>query len=276
MEETELIEAGHRGGEVVITESQTELIRKTIAKDATTEELNLFFYDCKRRGVHPLDKLIHFTKRGGKYVPITSIDFIRSRASETGECAGIDDASFMGSPSDGKSFQASIAVYRHVNGEKCAFVATARWDEYYPGEKSGKMWKKMPYTMLGKCAEALALRKAFPQQIAGLYSSEEMDQADSSTGQRKRPATTMTEPREKSQYMGNSQSQERDERPISEGQQRLIRARITRSSVDDKHIRDLVNVEHLADIKRFMMNDVLEEISKMTDEQPEGEPGSEG
>ena len=56
----------------VVTSEQVALIKTTIAKDATDTELQLFFYDCKRQGVHPLDKLIHFTKRAGKYTPITS------------------------------------------------------------------------------------------------------------------------------------------------------------------------------------------------------------
>lgn len=66
----------------MVTPEDVELIRRTIAKDATPEELRLFFYDNARRGVHPLDRMIHFTKRGGRYTPITSIDFMRSRAAE--------------------------------------------------------------------------------------------------------------------------------------------------------------------------------------------------
>ena len=62
-------------GEVVITGEQVDIIKSTVCKDATDSEMQLYFYDCKRRGVHPLDRLIHFTKRGGRYVPITSIDF---------------------------------------------------------------------------------------------------------------------------------------------------------------------------------------------------------
>jgi phage recombination protein Bet len=155
----------------------TDLIKRTVAVGATDDELALYLHDCQRRGVHPLDKLLHFTKRGGKYTPITSIDLFRARAGATGQHAGTDDAVFV----EGKPYpvSASVTVYRIVGGVRCPYTATARWAEYFPGEQQGYMWKKMPYTMLGKCAEALALRKAFPQELGGLYTQDEMDQAGS-------------------------------------------------------------------------------------------------
>jgi phage recombination protein Bet len=161
-----------------ITPDQLTLIKKTIAKDATTDELQLFLYDCQRRGVHPLDRLLHFTKRSGRYMPITSIDFMRIRAAATRECAGIDDVVFLGTPKM-PDFTATVSVYRLVQGLRCAFVATARWSEYKPD--SDFMWRKMPHTMLGKCAEALALRKGFPQELSGLYAKEELEQAEGTT-----------------------------------------------------------------------------------------------
>src|SRR6187431_1396021 len=154
---------------------QLALIKRTIAKDATDDELALFIHDCARQGVHPLDKLIHFTKRKGKYTPITSIDFLRIRAGDSGECVGSDDAVFTGTPLTA-SFEARVTVYRLVQGQRGAFSATARWTEYKPDEDF--MWKKMPHVMMAKCAEALALRKAFPKQLAGLYVKEEIEQAD--------------------------------------------------------------------------------------------------
>ena len=163
--------------EIVVTPEQKELVKKTVFPDATDAELQLFFFDCTRRGIHPLDKLIHPTKRNGKYTPITSIDLFRQRASDSGEHMGTDDAVYLGDV--GKpEFAASVTVYKHLRGEKCAFTATARWSEYFPGEKQGFMWQKMPHLMLAKCAEALALRKAFPQQLHGLYTNEEMAQAE--------------------------------------------------------------------------------------------------
>ena len=167
-----------REGQSVATvlPDQVDLIKRTVAKDATNDELQLYFYDCARQGVHPLDKLIHFTKRGGKYVPITGIDFMRMQANGTGAYAGSDDAVFRGTPGM-KGFESSVTVYRFVQGQRCPFTATARWEEYFPGDAQGHMWRKMPHVMLSKCAEALALRKGYSDKLHGLYIREEMDQA---------------------------------------------------------------------------------------------------
>ena len=160
----------------VVLPTQLALIKKTVAAGATADELELYLYDCQRQGVHPLDKLIHFTKRGGKYVPITSIDFLRMQAAKTCEYAGADDAVYTGEP--GKpGFAASMTVYRMVAAFRCAWTATARWEEYFPGETQGHMWRKMPHVMLAKVAESLVLRKAFADRLHGLYTHEEMAQA---------------------------------------------------------------------------------------------------
>ncbi|HEX8030320.1 MAG TPA: phage recombination protein Bet [Vicinamibacterales bacterium] len=158
-----------------VTQEQMQLVKQTVANGATDAELKLYLYDCARQGVHPLDRMLHFTKRGGKYTPVTSIDLMRTRAADTGEYAGSDDAVFTGTSKE-EDFAASVTVYRLVQSQRCAFTATARWAEYKPD--SAHMWQRMPHTMLAKCAEALALRKGFPRQLAGLYAAEEMDQAD--------------------------------------------------------------------------------------------------
>lgn len=173
----------------MVTTDQLDLIKRTVANGATADELKLYLYDCARQGVHPLDKLIHFTKRGGKYAPITSIDFMRTRAADTNEYAGSDDAVCAGyqklagiSEDTHDNFTATVTVYRIVQGQRCPFTATARWPEYCPPKGQDHMWRKMPHTMLSKCAEALALRKGFPRQLAGLYAKEELEQAGPSNG----------------------------------------------------------------------------------------------
>lgn len=180
-------------GPSVVTAEQLELVKKTVANGATPAELQLYIYDCARQGVHPLDRLLHFTKRGGKYTPVTSIDLMRIRGAETSEYAGSDDAIFAGKPM-ADDFAATVTVWRMTQGQRYAYTSTARWSEYYPGDQGGHMWRKMPHTMLAKCAEALALRKGFPRQLAGLYAKEELDQADRpSSGASAAPAVTEAE-----------------------------------------------------------------------------------
>jgi phage recombination protein Bet len=168
------------------TTEQVDLIKRTIAVGATHDELQLFMYQAKRTGLDPLSRQIHFVKRKDKGAIQTAIDGYRLIADRTGKYAGSDDYMFdEGIPQylhmmakRGTPLTATVTVYKMVDGSKVPFTATAGWDEYCPSdEKSGFMWRKMPYLMIGKCAEALALRKAFPAELSGIYTNEEMAQA---------------------------------------------------------------------------------------------------
>jgi len=170
------------------TQKQVALITRTVAKGATIDELHLFLYTANKVKLDPLAKQIHFTKYNTKDGPqmavITGIDGYRAIAERSGTYAGSDDPVYDG----GKLYEpgkepnnpsnATATVYRMISKRIVAFTATARWKEYFPGEKKGFMWKKMPYLMLGKVAEALALRKAFPNDLSGLHTADEMAQAD--------------------------------------------------------------------------------------------------
>ncbi len=166
-----------------ISTEHIDIVKRTVARGATDDQLKMYLHDCNRRGVHPLDRLIHFTTVGDKYTPIVSIDFLRSQAASSGAYAGNDNPVFEeGSAEDRyEPLSATVTVYRMVEGTRCAFTATARWVEYCPPDSKNFMWKKMPHTMLGKCAEALALRKGFPQEVSGLYTKDELMQADNVT-----------------------------------------------------------------------------------------------
>ena len=157
-----------------ITPAQVDLIKSQIAVGATDDELKLFLHVADKSGLDPLTKHIYFIKRGGKMTIQTGIDGFRTIADRTGQYVGSNDPVFTG---NGKNPEkATVTVSKVVQGVVGEFTASARWTEYYP-DKNSFMWDKMPHTMLGKCAEALALRKAFPQQLSGLYTSDEMDQA---------------------------------------------------------------------------------------------------
>lgn len=149
-----------------------------------------FLYICSRTGLDPILKQIYAVYRWDyrlgkeRMVVQTGIDGMRLTAQRTKQYAGQDDIVFT--PEDESTkypTKATCTVYKNVNGTLVKFTASARWSEYaqysktQAGSKLSDMWERMPYNQLGKCAEALALRKGFPNELSGVYSEEEMTQS---------------------------------------------------------------------------------------------------
>jgi phage recombination protein Bet len=165
-----------------------DLIKSQIAPKATDDELKLFIYQSKRTGLDPLARQIYAIHRKSKDINgnwvekmsiQTSIDGFRVIAERSGDYAGQDEPLFI---KDENDLYCKVTVYRFRNDIRYpAAVGVAYWSEYCPKDKEGKpsgLWAKMPHTMLSKVAEALALRKAYPQDLSGLYTTEEMQQTD--------------------------------------------------------------------------------------------------
>lgn len=172
---------------------QVDLLKRTIAIDHTDDELKLFLAFCQSKNLDPFSREVYSIKRKGKLTFQIGIDGLRGKAEETGEYDGTetfwcDDAGLWVDiwVNPEPPFAAKVLAYR----KGCAkpFVGVAKWSEYIPTEDW--MWKKMPSLMIGKVAEALALRKAFPSKLGGLYAMEEMAQAD-------KPAPSIKMPQEK-------------------------------------------------------------------------------
>lgn len=135
---------------------------------------------CRRRNLAPEENQICLTQRGGKWVIQTTIDGYRLIADRTKLYAGSDEPVYDTEDADHPN-KATVTVWKLVNGQRCPFTGSARWSEYKPvGDKVDFMWRRMPYLMVAKCAEALALRKGFPADLSGTYIDAEMDQAEGS------------------------------------------------------------------------------------------------
>ncbi|QJU54375.1 phage recombination protein Bet [Herbiconiux sp. KACC 21604] len=182
-EEVALVEAAG----LVHTDSQSG--KKTLAERPVVAA---FLQHCVRTGLDPIARQIYSIARKSrgqlKWQIQISIDGARLVAERSGQYEGQTTPEFTGDGitwtqvwlSNDPPKAARVGVYRR--GFRDALYAVALWDAYVQTKYDGSvsdMWSKMGPLMLAKCAEMLALRKAFPQDLSGLYSSEEMAQADS-------------------------------------------------------------------------------------------------
>jgi len=158
------------------TDDQIELIKKTVCKNATDDELKLFLYTCKHAGLDPLLKQIYAIKRGNAITFQTSIDGFRAIAERTGRYSPGEETKYAYSSSNELMSATAYVKKMTPDGTWHQVSSTAIFDEYaqsYNGTLA-RFWSKFPHVMISKCAEANALRKAFPFELGSLRSSEEM------------------------------------------------------------------------------------------------------
>lgn len=162
-----------------MSEEKVARLRRQFCGDLTDDEFATYRDVVQITQLNPFMRQIYAVKRKGKMCIQVGIDGYRLIADRTGAYAGSDDPIFS---NEDEPYKATVTIYKMIQGQRCPFTASARWTEYYPGYgKESFMWDKMPATMLGKVAEALALRKGFPAELSGIYTEDEMAQAEGTT-----------------------------------------------------------------------------------------------
>lgn len=178
------------------TPEEVGLIHRTMMPGASKDDVAIFVATCERTGLDPFAKQIMPTSRNvnknGAWVTIwgnlTTIDGLRKIAVDTGDYEGQEGPWWCGQDgvwkdlwTDSKNPCYAAKVVVHRKGFRTGLPGIAKYDAYVQKKKDGQpnqVWQTLGDHMTAKCAEALGLRRAFPNEMAGLYTEDEEGAAE--------------------------------------------------------------------------------------------------
>lgn len=178
------------------------VLKNSLYPGAKDESIKLVIGYCRASGLDPMQKPVHIVpmsvstgqKNGDGWdikemrdVVMPGIGLYRTQAARSGEYAGVSEPEFGdditedldGVPVTFPKWCKVVVRRQMANGAIVDFSAKELWKENYATKSSksaapNAMWKKRPYAQLAKCAEAQALRKAFPE-IGSQPTADEME-----------------------------------------------------------------------------------------------------
>ena len=169
-----------------------EVLQSSLYPGASIASIKMVLGYCKASGLDPMRKPVHIVPMWDRKakrmrdVTMPGIGLYRTDAARTGEHVGTDEPIFgpmvdyeLGGTKVTVPEWCKVTVYRLKNGQKCAYTATEFWIENYAtagkdSDAPNAMWKKRGRGQLAKCAEAQALRKAFPE-VGSQPTADEME-----------------------------------------------------------------------------------------------------
>lgn len=248
-----------------------DLLKRTICKGSTDDEFAMFIGICQRTRLDPFMRQIYMIERRfknkvtdaweRKMETQTSIDGFRVIAERSEDKDGNRGYEGQTQPlwcgQDGiwrevwldtePPAAAKVGIYRR--GFREPLYGIARFESYVQKTKDGNptaMWIKMADTMTAKCAESLAMRKAFPQDLSGLYTSEEMAQATvvevettSVSRPRNLPDSAIEEREEKRESASRAAAEDGVTEPISDWKSVTVHFGKARGPIKGKRLADL-------------------------------------
>jgi len=173
-----------------------QVMESSLYPGASPQSIGLVLNYCKAAGLDPMQKPVHIVpvwdskNKRMRDVIMPGVGLYRTQAARTGQYAGVTEPEYgpdvtekLGGQEITYPAWCKVSVKRLLdNGTIVEFAATERWKENYAvkggQEKSiapNAMWLKRPYGQIAKCAEAQALRKAFPEMIGSQPTADEME-----------------------------------------------------------------------------------------------------
>ena len=177
------------------TDDEIGLIHRTMMDKASKDDVAVFVATCERTGLDPFARQIMPQSRNSRtpdggwkttWTNIVTIDGLRKIAVDSGDYEGQEGPWWCGEDGEWKEVWTkktpcfASKVLAHRKNFRTGLVGIAKYESYVQKKKDGnpnQVWEQLGDHMTAKCAEALALRRAYPNEMAGLYTSDEMGRA---------------------------------------------------------------------------------------------------